>query len=616
VAASASALERLTPDRRLYLDGKAVDPALAARISRVVVELADDSFNLCTLTLNDPDMSLVSGDTLTAGMGLGIELGYQGRLKLVFDGEIVALEPRFARDKPPALVVRALERLHRLALAPRTRSFHDADVKAIATKVAHEHGLSAEAPSGMKGHLLQPNVSDFALLRKIAARNGHHVYQSGKKLVIGPPPSLGEIELRPGAGLRSLKLKLRATEQVPKVIVRGWDPKTKKEIIGQSTPSGEAADGAAAAKPFGRTDFFIEGVHVIDTADADAIAKAAVARIAERYAVAAGELIGDPEVVPGKVLSFDKLGELLDGKYRVTSARHEFDRRGYGVKFEATRVARKKAAVKFKAPTSKAAELRAAAAEKQKKKELAEEKCTIDVVLKDGAGNAVSGVKAIVEIVGQEKQEPSTDGSGGIKITELPKGVGYSITFVPAEAAAEFKVVDGDGKALKGVKARFFPPKGEPQDPSGTDGAFKVEGRTEGEEYSVLLTGDSTAEFGVQDSAGTPVKGLAAVIEFPGGRSAKVKADDSGNFKLPDLLEGEEYAVSLTGELTGDATAEFTVEDWQGKPRTNLTATFAFESGKTVTVKPDGAGVFKVPNVFQGESYTVELAETPASKKG
>lgn len=616
MSASASALERLTPDRRLHLDGKAVAPELGARISRVVVELADDAFNLCTITFNDPDMSLVSGDTLTAGMGLGVELGYLGKTKLVFDGEIVSLEPRFARDKPPGLVVRALERLHRLALSPRTRSFHDADVKAIATKIAHEHGLSADAPAGMKGHLLQPNVSDFSLLRKIAARNGHHVYQSGKKLVIGPPPSLGELELTPGQGLQHLQVRLRATEQVPKVIVRGWDPKAKQAIVGQASPSGEAAEGATAARPFGRTDFFIEGVHVLDTADANAIAKAAVARIAERYAIAEGSMLGDPEVVPGKVLAFDKLGELLDGKYRVTTARHEFDRRGYRVLFEATRVAKKKSAVKFKAPPpTKAAAQKAAAAEKKAKKELEEQKCTIDVTLKDGADKAVTGVKAIIEIKGEETKEASTDGSGSILIPELPKGVTYDLTFVPADAAAEFKVVDAAGQGLAGVKAKFFPEKGESQDVPNSDGAFTVEGLKFGEPYSVGLSGDSTAEFSVEDPQGQPVKGLAAIVEFPGGRSERLKADGAGGFKLPDLLEGEEYAVTLTGELTGDATAEFTVEDWQGKVQTNLSACFIFESGKTVTIKPDGAGLFKVPNVFQGEAYTVELTGYLDQKK-
>lgn len=557
VAATASSIERLTPERRLSLDGKRASPELTAKIARIVVELADDAFNQATIYLNDPDMSLVSGETFAAGMQLAVDLGYQGKTKLVFDGEVVSLEPRFSRDKPPGLVVRALERLHRLALAPRTRSFHDADVKQIASKIAHEHGLSADAPATMKGHLLQPNISDFSLLRKVAARNGHHVYQSGKKLVIGPPPSLGELSFVPGEGLKRLKVRLRATEQVPKVVVRGWDPRQKQEIVGQAQPSGEAAEGKTAANPFGRTDFFVEGVHVHDTNDANAVAKALVARIAERYAVAQGELVGDADVVPGKVLSFDKLGELLDGKYRVTSARHEFDRKGYRTLFEATRVAKKKAAVKFKAPPpTQAARQKAAEAEKKAKKELEEQKCTIEFGLQSGGGDGLSGVKVTVEVHGGETQELSTDGAGGVKIPEMPKNALYSVTFGLEDAPAEWRVEDENGKPYEGIKARFEPvaptwnPNPRPdapkaQDVEGSSGEFKVEGTKQNDAFEVILKGLSQAEFQVQDHKGQPVKGLSAYVQFDSGRSTTIW-DKDGTFTVPDLLEGETYSVSFT----------------------------------------------------------------------
>ena len=41
--------------------------------------------------------------------------------------------------------------------------------------------------------------------------------------------SLGEIELGPASNVTRLKVRLRTTEQVPKVIARGWDWKDKKE---------------------------------------------------------------------------------------------------------------------------------------------------------------------------------------------------------------------------------------------------------------------------------------------------------------------------------------------------------------------------------------------------
>ncbi len=351
VSMATDTLKRLVPDRRLFLDGQQAGVEVAAKISRITVELSDAAFNEARLVFTDPDQKLIDGQQLSAGTAIAVELGFLGKLVPVFDGEVVSVEPRFVRDHPPSLIVRALEPLHRLALAPKTRSFQDATAAQVVQQVAKEHGLSGQAPGGgSASHLLQPNVSDYTLLTKIAARTGNRIMLDGKKLKLAPPPSFGEVEVVPGGGLKRLKVTLRTTEQVPKVVVRGWDNQQKKVIVGQAQPKGEAKDGAEAAKPFGITDFFIEGVLVHDTAEAESIAKATVQRIAERYATASGELVGNAEVVPGKVLAFDKLGEGLDGKYRVTSARHEFDKRGYRVFFEATRVAKKKPAAKFKAP--------------------------------------------------------------------------------------------------------------------------------------------------------------------------------------------------------------------------------------------------------------------------
>lgn len=527
------ALERLVPDRRLSLDGEVVPVEIAAKITRVTCDLHEDVFNECRIVFTDPDLALINGKKLVAGVGVFLELGYVGKLKAVFDGEIVSVEPRFVRDQPPSVVVRALERLHRLALAPNTRSFTEVDASEIVGIIAKEHGLSGEGPSGSKGHLLQPNISDFSLLRKIAARTGNRVSLSGKKLVIGPPPSLGEIECLPGSGLKRLKVRLRTTEQVPKVIVRGWDQKDKKEIVGQATPAGEAGDGAKDAKSFERTEFYIEGVLVGDTAEAEKIAKATIARIAERYATADGEILGNPDVIPGKLVNFDKFGELLDGKYRVTGAKHEFDKRGYRVGFTATRVAKKQSAVKFKA-----------AEQKKEKKE--EKTVTIETVLKDSADEPMADRKVTIEIEGGEKKELSTDASGNVKIEKIKKGTGFSIIFHPKAVTVEFGVESAGGKALTMAKAIVTPAKGKAIEATpDAEGNFKVEGLFEGDDYTVeLVPKPATAEFNLKDSKGEIVKDVKAVIETPRG-SKTLSPDGSGNFKEEGLFEGDEFHVSF-----------------------------------------------------------------------
>src|SRR5207237_5735131 len=50
---------------------------------------------------------------------------------------------------------------------------------------------------------------------------------------------------------------------------------------------------------------------------------------------------GNADLQPGAVVTFDKMGEKLDGKYRVEKARHDFGKHGYVVSFQAVRISKK-----------------------------------------------------------------------------------------------------------------------------------------------------------------------------------------------------------------------------------------------------------------------------------
>jgi hypothetical protein len=67
-------------------------------------------FARCALRFVDPAFELINGKLFACGARVKVEMGFHTRLMPVFDGELVAVEPRFLRDKPPFLsapVVRA-----------------------------------------------------------------------------------------------------------------------------------------------------------------------------------------------------------------------------------------------------------------------------------------------------------------------------------------------------------------------------------------------------------------------------------------------------------------------------------------------------------------------------
>jgi phage protein D len=345
---------RLIPDCRVSVDGKKLDVAIDARLTKVEVDLDVDLFGQCVLVFNDPALTLINGKDFQSGTRVMVEIGFASRLQRVFAGEVVALEPQFRRDMPTSLRVVCQESLHRLALSQMTRAFNDVDDKEIVSKLATEHGLSGEAPAGSKQHVLQGNITDAVFLRRLAQKHGNHLRIEGKKLIIGPPPKGAQLTIGPGDGLRKVTVRIQSNSQVEEISVHGYDSKTKKEFVGKAKGQGVIGEGSQKYGK-GKTLSFAGHEHQpADTATAEAMAKGRMRKLAEGHVVATIESIGDPGMLPGATVKLEKLGAEIDGTYRVEKALHQFSKYGYFVKFRGVRVRKKAPAQKALKPAQAA----------------------------------------------------------------------------------------------------------------------------------------------------------------------------------------------------------------------------------------------------------------------
>jgi len=330
-------MDRFVPDCRVSVEGQALEAAKRASLTRVEIDLDVSLFSRCRITFNDPQFALIDGKDFVSGTRVSVELGFTGKLSPVFDGEVVGLEPSFRRDLPPSLVVVCLDSLHRLALGEVTRSFNDVDLKEVVNRIAQEHGLSSEAPSTTRQHMMQANVSDAAFLMKLAKQRGQHLRIEGTKLLVDGPPKASQLELSPGSVLRKMSVKVSVNSQIHEVTVHGWDPKAKREIVGKATAEGATGEGA---RKYGAGTLSVAGhdSSPIDQASADAMAKGRMRSLAERFITASAQVIGDPQIRPGAEVSCSKFGGEIDGVYRVESARHVLSRHGYTVDFRAVQI--------------------------------------------------------------------------------------------------------------------------------------------------------------------------------------------------------------------------------------------------------------------------------------
>ena len=344
--------EKRTPVCKVSVAGSPLETADQAMLVRAQVDLDTELIAQGTLLFLDPEMKLINGNTFESGKQIELKMGYDAKAQAVFSGEVVRLEPQFRREEPVALKVVCQDSMHRLAMSPMTRSFNDSDVSDVMNAIAQEHGLSVEAPTGTKQHIMQNNVTDAEFLKRFASKLGLQLKLDGTKLKMGDPPSSSAIPLTLGDGVKKLKVKKKGASQVSDVSVHGYDSKTKQEIVGKAQPSGATGDGA---KKYGKGTLSAADGSLLppDQATADKMAKGLMNKVAEGFATLEADLIGDCRFTPGATVEIDKLGQGTDGNYRIDRATHLFNKHGYYVKFEAVWTGPKTAPAPAKPPPSK-----------------------------------------------------------------------------------------------------------------------------------------------------------------------------------------------------------------------------------------------------------------------
>lgn len=301
--------------------------------------------DMAVLRFHDPNLELVDGTTFDLGKPLKIAAIERNAPKepALFDGEIVAIEPNFSDDANAVLTVRAYDKRHRLTRETKTRKFVQVTDSDIVTQVVGGSGLTAEASatSQVRDVVFQQNQNDLEFLVELAQRNSFEISIDGTKLVFGEANTSSVATLQWGTTLRSFSPRLSVAGQVNEVVVRGWEGKDAKAIVGTASSSKSApaigfgkSGGEAAQSAFSAAKRF-EVHHVLYTQDeAKSIAQRILDDINSEFVQADGVANGNALIRAGKVVTIERVGSKFSGTYHVTSATHVLDHEdGYQVYF-------------------------------------------------------------------------------------------------------------------------------------------------------------------------------------------------------------------------------------------------------------------------------------------
>jgi len=191
--------------------------------------------------------------------------------------------------------------------------------------------------------VLQDNQTDWEFLWDRARRISYRVLVKGDELHFRKvPEGNGQAPvLEWGINLLEFNPRLNSSQQVSEVIVRGWDPREKREIVGRATRAEDTPEigvreqgGEAANKAFGVAGKeIIEDRPVATQAEADALAQSICDEIGQDFITAEGLCSGNPNVYAGAMIELKNVGNRFSGKYRVSHALHRYDIDGYTTEF-------------------------------------------------------------------------------------------------------------------------------------------------------------------------------------------------------------------------------------------------------------------------------------------
>ena len=291
----------------------------------LIVEDHVDMASVCLVTIstaeNQPTYSFSIGDKVSVSMKSEKEL---------FNGEVISIDHAFQTKGTSSMILKCIDNLHRLGRGRMTRFWNDKKDSDIAKEVGQESKLSVECDETPEMHkyILQRNESNISFLKRLAARNNFQLRIEPGKLLFKKSAMGGQTrKINTNSGLLSLNTSFNSADMVQEVIVRGWDVKTKKEIVGKASASdvkniGSGTGGPQAASVFGNTTAYITDIPVSTQEMANQIAKSEMERIARKFCRGKCAIAGDDVVRAGTMIELTDFGRGLNGKYYVVSTRH------------------------------------------------------------------------------------------------------------------------------------------------------------------------------------------------------------------------------------------------------------------------------------------------------
>jgi phage protein D len=298
-----------------------------------------------------PDMAAVvvsNQDSIYSGkvkVGVPIEIFVGADKKSIYKGEVVGLEAMYRGGEKSKVVIRGMNKLHRLLRKRKSLTFADKSDQQILSQVVGDAGLQLDwkhEKTITYKHVYQHNLTDLEFLRMRAGRLGCHVWCVDTKVFCKQP----ELTQKPivtlkvaddandGEALKAFTPRLSSAAVVNKVTVKGWNPEKKELITGTATikKSKLGKDHAVAASGnLANEETFTVDHPIWSPDEANALAAARLQELALSYITGECEIDGDAKYDLGGVVEIlsnteeeTKKDDPFNGNYYIMGLTHRY----------------------------------------------------------------------------------------------------------------------------------------------------------------------------------------------------------------------------------------------------------------------------------------------------
>ncbi len=348
---------------KILLDKKELDPFDSGYVSNVTVNDSVSEMDTFSFTLSNWDpkkigFKFIDTDKFGIGKDVEIQMGYRdgSRLTTMIKGVVTSWNINFPQGSPPSLVVSGHDYTYLLKNDKKTsrtyRKKKDSDIaeeifKRLEKKLPGKLTDKKIDDSNYKNKYLLQRSSDLAFLHERAGKIGFELYiKNNTFYFVNPadirPPNESEKEdiysLSWGKNLISFTPRLNINDQVKEVTVKGWDVNRNREI--EETANRSDLSTVESNGMLGPDFVQDHKKEVITTQPVESreqakqLAVAALRRYLYGFLTGKVKTFGLPDLVCGKYVKLNGLGNRFSGFYYITGTTHAIDDSGYTTGFD------------------------------------------------------------------------------------------------------------------------------------------------------------------------------------------------------------------------------------------------------------------------------------------